>query len=122
MAEPRGRLAMPGAGRWFIAGLTSGDRAWAIPTAIAARLVFWIVTQRVWEDALITITHARNAVEGLGLTHHAGEPLTHGFTSAISVLVPLAGEIVSPGAGLLALRLASLVAAVATIVAADLLL
>jgi hypothetical protein len=102
-----------------LAALRHGDRAWAIPTAIVARLVFWVLTQRVWEDALITVTHARNAVQGLGLTHHAGEPLTHGFTSAISVLIPLAGEAISPGAGILTIRLVSLLAAVATIVAAE---
>ena len=38
-----------------------GGSEWAIPTAVAARLVFWFATQRVWEDSLITISHARNA-------------------------------------------------------------
>jgi hypothetical protein len=105
--------------RGALAELWTGDRAWAIPTAIVARLVFWFVTQRVWEDALITLSHARNALDGLGLTHHAGEPLTHGFTSAISVLIPLAGEAISPGSGILAIRLVSLLAVVVAIVAAD---
>ena len=77
--------------------------------------MFWIVTNRAWEDAYITVTHARNAAEGLGLTHHPGEALTHGFTSAVSVLVPLAGELVSPGSGLTTLRLASLVAFIVAI-------
>jgi hypothetical protein len=105
-----------------VAELATGDRAWAIPVAVLARLTFWAVTQRVWEDALITVAHARNAVEGLGLTHHAAEPLTHGFTSAISVLIPLAGEAVAPGSGITALRIVSLLAAVVAIVAADRLL
>jgi len=87
-----------------------------VVVGLAARLAFWIVTNRVWEDALITVTHARNAVAGIGLTHHPGEPVTHGFTSAMSVLIPLAGEAVSPGSGIFVLRVASLLALVATIV------
>jgi len=92
--------------------------AWSA-VAVLARIVFWIVTDRTWEDALITIAHARNAVAGIGLTHHPGEPVTHGFTSALSVLVPLLGELVARDAGLVLVRLVSLVAAVATVVAAD---
>jgi hypothetical protein len=42
--------------------------------ALVARLTFWLYTGRVWEDALITITAARNVWEGVGLTHHASEP------------------------------------------------
>jgi len=84
--------------------------------AVLARLAFWLVTDRVWEDALITVTHARNVVLGIGLTHHPGEPLTHGFTSALSVLVPLAGELVVAGSGIFVLRVVSLLAAIATIV------
>jgi hypothetical protein len=87
--------------------------------AVLARLAFWLITDRVWEDALITVTHARNVVAGIGLTHHPGEPVTHGFTSAVSVLIPLVGEIVVKGSGILVLRIASILAAVATIVFAD---
>ena len=90
-----------------------------IGLAVLARLAFWLITDRVWEDALITVTHARNAVAGVGLTHHPGEPVTHGFTSAVSVLIPLAGEIVVKGSGIFVLRVASIVAAIATIVFAD---
>ncbi|GAC1663638.1 MAG: hypothetical protein NVS9B8_02970 [Candidatus Limnocylindrales bacterium] len=90
-----------------------------IGLAVAARLAFWLITDRVWEDALITVTHARNAVAGIGLTHHPGEPVTHGFTSAVSVLIPLAGEILVKGSGILVLRLASILAAIAAIVFAD---
>src|SRR3954447_24798000 len=88
----------------------------AIVAAIGARLAFWIVTDRIWEDALITVTHARNLVAGLGLTHHPGEPVTHGFTSALSVLIPLVGEAVVHGSGIFVLRVVSLVASVAALV------
>lgn len=88
----------------------------AIVAAVLVRALFWLVTQRVWEDALITVTHARNAALGTGLTHHPGEPVTHGFTSALSVLIPLAGELASPGSGITVLRIVSLVAAAISIV------
>lgn len=81
--------------------------------AVAIRLVFWLYTHRIWEDAFITVTHARNVHRGIGLTHHSSE-LVHGFTSALSVLIPLVGEVV--GQGILSLRLASLAASVVTIV------
>ena len=90
-----------------------------IGLAVLARLAFWLITDRVWEDALITVTHARNVVAGVGLTHHPGEPVTHGFTSAVSVLIPLAGEILVKGSGIVVLRVASILAAIATIVFAD---
>src|SRR3712207_4799692 len=73
--------------------------ALAIVGALGARLAFWLISGRIWEDALITVTHARNAVQGIGLTHHPGEPLTHGFTSALSVLIPLVGEALVAGSG-----------------------
>ena len=84
-----------------------------IALALATRLTFWFYTGRVWEDALITITAARNVWEGFGLTHHASEPRVQSFTSPISVLIPIAGELFHRG--LLFLRLSSLVASVATI-------
>src|SRR5207302_10535720 len=74
-----------------------------IVLALVARLTFWFYTQRIWEDALITITAARNVWEGFGLTHHASEPRVHSFTSPISVLIPMVAE--SFHAGLVALRL-----------------
>jgi hypothetical protein len=86
---------------------------------VGLRLAFWAYTGRVWEDALITIAHARNAVAGLGLTHHAGEPLTHGFTSALSVLIPLVGEAISRDGGLVVIRLVSLIAVIVAIAASD---
>jgi len=81
-----------------------------IAAAVAARLVFWTTTNRMFEDGLTTITHARNVPLGLGLVHHAGEGNVHGFTSAIGVLIPLAGELVHQGSGMLAMRVASLIA------------
>lgn len=58
--------------------------------ALLLRLYFWRHTQRTWEDALITILHVENFWAGLGLTHvKPGEAPLHGFTSPLSVLVPL---------------------------------
>ena len=76
--------------------------------AVALRLWFWFYTGRTWEDALITVQHAENAARGLGLTHtpQAGPPL-HGFTSPLSVLIPLAGEFLHAGFGLPLLKLLS---------------
>ena len=81
-----------------------------IAAAVVARLVFWTTTNRMFEDGLTTITHARNVPLGLGLVHHAGEGNVHGFTSAIGVLIPLAGELVHQGSGMFAMRVASLIA------------
>jgi hypothetical protein len=87
-----------------------------IALAILLRIVFWIATERVWEDALITIRHAENAAQDNGLTHHPLQgPPVHGFTSPISVLIPLAAELAQPGSALTVLRLVSLVAAALTI-------
>ena len=85
---------------------------WAVPLALAGRLTFVALTGRVWEDALITLSHTQNLVLGIGLTAHPGEGHVYGFTSALSVLIPLPGELLTPGGGLIALRLASLVAVV----------
>jgi hypothetical protein len=75
----------------------------------------------MFEDGLITVTHARNAVEGVGLTSHPGEGHVQGFTSPIGALAPLLGEAVrANGGGLVAIRLASIVAAAAAIGAAHL--
>src|SRR5438094_798456 len=81
-----------------------------IAAAVAARLVFWTTTNRMFEDGLTTITHARNVPLGLGLVHHAGEGNVHGFTSALGVLIPLVGELISQGSGIAAMRIASLIA------------
>jgi hypothetical protein len=84
--------------------------------SVVIRLVFWLYTDRVWDDSLITIAHSRNAAEGLGLTHHPGEGRVHGFTSALSVLIPLCGELIRSGTGLFVMRLSSLLAGALTIV------
>jgi hypothetical protein len=92
--------------------------AWSA-IAVIVRAVFWIATDRVWEDALITAAHAVNAVGGIGLTHHPGEGQVHGFTSVVSVAIALAGELIAPGSALVAQKLVSLAAAALTILAAD---
>ena len=93
---------------------------WAI--AIAAcllRLFFWYYTGRTWEDALITVLHSENAVKGLGLTHyHPGQPPVHGFTSPLSVLIPLAADFVHAGWGLGFLKLVSALIVIPTILLA----
>jgi hypothetical protein len=87
--------------------------------AVLVRIVFWRHTGRVWEDSLITILHAENAVAGLGLTHvHPDEGPIHGFTSPLSVLIPLVGEWLADGWALETIRVASLVAAFFTVLVA----
>lgn len=84
--------------------------------AVALRISFWIYTDRIWEDALITVRHAENFAAGKGLTHHPsqGSPI-HGFTSAISVLIPLLGELAWSGTGIITQKLFSIVASVLAI-------
>src|SRR5262245_49493102 len=64
-----------------------------ISVSLAVRLIFWWYTGATWEDALITTLHSENFHSGLGLTHFKiDDPRpVHGFTSPISVLVPLVG-------------------------------
>jgi len=76
--------------------------------AIAIRFFYWSYTNRTWEDALITVLHSENAVHGLGLTHvKPGEPPLHGFTSPLSVLIPLAGDLIHSGFGLTLIKILS---------------
>lgn len=75
--------------------------------AVAVRFFFWYYTKRTWEDALITVQHAENAARGLGLNHAPYGPRVHGFTSALSVLIPLLGEFVHHGFGLPLLKFVS---------------
>src|SRR5688572_17684650 len=80
--------------------------------AALLRIYFWRYTGRTWEDALITVLHAENFWQGLGLTHvKPGEPPLHGFTSPISVLIPLAAGFVNAAWGLALQKAASVVAA-----------
>src|SRR3954462_179742 len=90
--------------------------ACALVLAETVRIVFWAVTGRRYEDALITLTHAENAARGMGFVQHPQEGHVHGFTSALSALIPLAGELVHHGAGMPTIKTVSLFAAAATIV------
>lgn len=84
--------------------------------AVVVRIVFWRHTGRVWEDSLITILHAENALDGIGLTHYKpDEGPIHGFTSPLGVLIPLAGEWLHRGWALDSIRVVSLVAAFFTV-------
>ena len=84
--------------------------------AMLARIVFWAWTQRYWEDALITCLHSENFARGLGLTHfRPGEPPLHGFTSPLSVLVPLIGDLMHVGFGVDFLKLVSIPASALTV-------
>jgi hypothetical protein len=95
------------------------SRAWAytranpmlagfIVVGLIARIAFWAITDRKLDDALITIKFDKNLVDGFGLVHNLGEGHVQGFTSALSVLVPLPGELIYHGGGFLFIRLASL--------------
>ena len=96
---------------WLLAG--------AIAAGVIARLVFWIVTDRRIDDSLITIKHAKNVADGVGLLHNLGDGHVHGFTSALSVLVPLPGEFLAADGGFFLIRAVSVVAFVVTAVYAD---
>jgi hypothetical protein len=89
--------------RWFSLAL------WTLVfLAIVVRLAYWAYTDRTWDDALITVLHSENAASGFGLTHiNPGEPPLHGFTSPLSVLIPLAGDLVHVGDGLPLLKFLS---------------
>jgi hypothetical protein len=88
--------------------------------ALIARIAFWAISNRMFEDGLTTITHARNVPLGLGLVNHPGEGHVHGFTSALGVLIPLVGELIHEGSGMLAMRVASLAAVCVALVYARL--
>lgn len=92
---------------------------WALGIAVVAmalRLIFWAYTQRYWEDSLITCLHSENFWSGLGLTHvRPGEPPLHGFTSPLSVLVPLVGDMFHVGFGVEFLKLVTIPAAACTV-------
>ena len=57
---------------------------------------------------MITIKFDKNLADGFGLVHNLGEGHVQGFTSALSVLVPLPGELIYHGGGFLFIRLVSL--------------
>ena len=56
---------------------------------------------------MITIKFDKNLADGFGLVHNLGEGHVQGFTSALSVLVPMPGELIYHGGGFLFIRLAS---------------
>jgi hypothetical protein len=91
----------------------------AIVAGLAARIVFWAVTDRRLDDALITIKFDKNLAAGHGLVHNLGDGHVHGFTSALSVLVPLPGQLIASGGGFFLIRLVSLGAFVLTAVYAN---
>ena len=104
---PRARRpAAPVPTRWLLA---------VVLLAVAVRAGYWAYTDRTWEDALITVRHAQNAAAGAGLTHHPAHGRVHGFTSPLSVLIPLAGELTFAGSGVEVSKLAALLAAAATV-------
>ena len=79
--------------------------------AVALRLVFWVYTQRYWDDALIACLHSENWARGLGLTHAVSfdNPL-QGFTSPLGVLIPMLGDWVHIGWGIELMKVASMAA------------
>jgi hypothetical protein len=101
----------------------AADHAWIVGAAgliallaMVVRVVFWLYTHRYWEDALITCLHAENFALGHGLTHvRPGEPPLHGFTSPLSVLIPLMADLVHVGWGVDFLKLVSLPCAALTV-------
>ena len=105
-----------------VAALGPPHRHAILGIALAAcllRLFFWFYTDRTWEDALITVLHSENFARGLGLTHyHPGFGPVHGFTSPLSVLVPLAADIFHPGWGLPFLKLVSALLSIPTVLLA----
>ena len=102
--------------------LTRLQRRIIFVIALAAciiRLVFWAYTDRNWEDALITVLHSENFASGLGLTHyHPGQAPVHGFTSPLSVLIPLVADFVHVGWGLGFLKFVSALLSIPTVVLA----
>jgi len=76
--------------------------------AVLLRFCFWSFTSRVWEDALISVLHSENVFRGIGMTHfHRNGIPVHGFTSPISVLIPLVGDSIRVGCGLTLIRVFS---------------
>ena len=82
--------------------------------AVMVRVCFWAYTDRVWEDALITLAPSKNIWLGYGLTHHLSEPRVHSFTSPLSVLTPIIGQAFDIN-GLIFLKLTAILGAIAAI-------
>jgi hypothetical protein len=106
--SPRGGPGETGLGAW--AGRYARDNPMLIAfivLGVIARIVFWAATDRKLDDAMITIKFDKNLADGFGLIHNLGEGHVQGFTSALSVLVPMPGELIYHGGGFLFIRLAS---------------
>jgi len=109
------RVGIDGADREENRGIVLAAGLFAI-VAMVLRVIFWAYTARYWEDALITCLHSENFASGLGMTHHRpGEPPLHGFTSPLSVLVPVIGDLMHVGFGVDFLKLVSIPAAALTV-------
>ena len=86
--------------------------------AMLLRLVFWVYTGRMLDDALIAFLHSENAVRGLGLTHFApGRPPVCAFSSPLVVIIALVGDLVHLGWGKHLVQFLSIPAAAAAIFA-----
>lgn len=78
-----------------------------IVVGVIARILFWAATDRKLDDAVITLKFDKNLADGFGLVHNLGEGHVQGFTSALSVLVPMPGELIWHGGGFFLIRLVS---------------
>jgi hypothetical protein len=81
--------------------------------AVAFRILFQVITERTWEDALILDSVTRNVWLGQGLTHQMSESPIQSFSSVVWMLFSLIGN--SVGQGVFFLKFISLLATVATI-------
>jgi hypothetical protein len=111
VAEARSPSAGPGReGFWARARSYAAENLMLVAfifLGVTARIVFWAATDRKIDDAMITIKFDKNLADGFGLIHNLGEGHVQGFTSALSVLVPMPGELIYHGGGFLFIRLAS---------------
>ena len=108
--EDRSPRRSPREGRWDGARSYARDNVMLVAfvvLGVIARIVFWAATDRKLDDAMITIKFDKNLADGFGLVHNFGEGHVQGFTSALSVLVPMPGELIYHGGGFLFIRLAS---------------
>ena len=81
--------------------------------AIALRILYQVVTDRTWEDALILDVVTNNFWAGDGLRHQVGEEPIQSFSSVAWMLFSLLGN--SIGQGIFVLKLISILATIATI-------
>ena len=98
-------------GRWARARAYGGQYPLLIgfiALGLVARIIFWAATDRRLDDAMITIKFDKNLADGFGLVHNLGDGHVQGFTSALSVLVPMPGELIWHGGGFFLIRLVSL--------------